>query len=471
MMESTLNPAIEAQIREWRAYLVRRQTIHTVDVDELEDHLRSEISELGAAGLSGDESFLVAIKRIGGINDLSREFARERSSRLWKQLVLGGESTRERTFADYTGLFVTIGFAIAAALVFKLPVAFGVNPFDSSEGAGGSGDELFYVRNAALLVLPFLVGFFAWKHSLSPRLLAVLAAPFLVAALVVNFYPFGSGENEALGSDTEALVAIHLPILLWLVAGVAYLGGAWRSDAPRMDFVRFTGEWVIYYALIAFGGVVLCALTIGIFEAIDIDVIPAIQQWVIPCGAVGAVIVVAWLVEAKQSVIENMAPVLTSVFTPLFALMFVAALIGIVFTGNLIDAERDVLILLDALLVLVVGLVLYSISARDSDAKPSLMDGVQLVLVVSALLIDSLALTAIVGRISEFGWTPNRTAGLGLNVLLLANLLWSAWLLTAFVRGNRPFADLERWQTTYIPLYAAWAATVVVVFPLVFSFE
>ena len=102
--------------------------------------------------------------------------------------------------------------------------------------------------------------------------------------------------------------------------------------------VRFTGEWVSYDALIAFGGVVLCALTIGIFEAIDIDVIPAIQQWVIPCGAVGAVIVVAWLVEAKQSVIENMAPVLTSVFTPLFALMFVAARIGIVFPGNLIYA-------------------------------------------------------------------------------------------------------------------------------------
>ena len=94
MMESTFNPNIEDQIREWRSYLLRRRTIHHVDVDELEDHLRSEISQLGAVGLSGDESFLVAIKRIGGVNELSREFARERSSRLWKQLVLAGDTVR-----------------------------------------------------------------------------------------------------------------------------------------------------------------------------------------------------------------------------------------------------------------------------------------------------------------------------------------------------------------------------------------
>ena len=71
-MESIFDSGIEAQIREWRSYLLRRRTVHYFDVDELEDHLRSQISELGAAGLSSDESFHVAIKRIGGLNELSR---------------------------------------------------------------------------------------------------------------------------------------------------------------------------------------------------------------------------------------------------------------------------------------------------------------------------------------------------------------------------------------------------------------
>jgi hypothetical protein len=465
-MESTIGPNIEAQIREWRSYLLRRRTIDHVDVDELEDHLRSQISELGAAGLSGDESFLVAIKRIGGVNELSREFARERSNRLWKQLVLAGDTVRERSASEYAEVFIMTGFAIGAALAFKLPAVFGIDPFGSETGDSANVDAegSFYLRNTALIVLPFLIGFLAWKRTLPVRVVAALAVPFIAAAILINVFPFERG------GDTEVLAAIHLPIFLWLVAGVAYLGGAWRTDAPRMDFVRFTGEWFIYYTLIAFGGVVLVALTVGVFEAIEIDVENIIVSWVLPCGAVGAVVVVAWLVEAKQSVIENMAPVLTTVFTPLFALMLVAAILGMAVTGNFIDAERDVLILLDVLLVLVLGLVLYSFSARDSDARPTLMDVVQLVLVLSALVIDLVALAAILGRITEFGFTPNRSAGLGLNVVLLANLVWSAWLLSDFLRGKRPFADLERWQTTYIPVYAAWAVFVVAVFPPLFAF-
>jgi hypothetical protein len=465
-MESAIDPGIEAQIREWRSYLLRRRTVHHIDVDELEDHLRSQISELGAAGLNEDESFLVAIKRIGGVNELSREFARERSSQLWKQLVLADGSGRERSGSEYIGLLVTICFAVAAAVAFKLPAAFGINPFveGTSDSATVDPDASFYLRNASLLALPFLVGFLAWKRSLPARVIAGLAVPFIAAAVLVNAYPFDQG------GDTEALIAIHLPIILWLAGGVAYLGGAWRSDAPRMDFVRFTGEWFIYYTLIAFGGVVLVALTVGVFEAIEIDLERIISSWVLPCGAVGAVVVVAWLVEAKQSVIENMAPVLTGVFTPLFAMMLVAAILGMAVTGNIIDAERDVLILLDVLLVFVLGLVLYSFSARDPDARPTLMDAVLLVLVVSALVIDVLALAAILSRITEFGFTPNRTAGLGLNLVLLANLAWTAWLLSAFFRGRRLFSDLERWQTLYIPVYAVWAAIVVAVFPLLFGF-
>lgn len=466
-MEPAGDPGIEARIREWRSYLQRRQSIHHVDVDELEDHLRSQISDLGAAGLSGDESFLVAIKRIGGVNELSREFARERSNQLWKQLVLGGDGVREHPAWTYGGLFTTIGFAIGAAMAFKLPAVFGIDPFGpgTANRADVDAEASFYLRNSALLVLPFLIGFFAWKRALPVRVIAGLAVAFIAAAILVNVFPFDRG------GDTESLAAIHLPILLWLVAGVAYLGGAWRGDAPRMDFVRFTGEWFIYYTLIAFGGVALSGLTLGVFEAIGIDVEPFIASWVLPCGAAGAVVVVAWLVEAKQSVIENMAPVLTSVFTPLFAVMLVAAIVGMALTGNFVDAERDVLILFDVLLVIVVGLVLYSISARDSDATPTLMDAIQLVLVVSALVIDVLALAAILSRITEFGFTPNRTAGLGLNVVLLANLVWSAWLLSAFLRGKRRFPDLERWQTRYIPVYAVWAGIVVVVFPLLFGFD
>ena len=72
---------------------------------------------------------------------------------------------------------------------------------------------------------------------------------------------------------------------------------------------------------------------------------------------------------------------------------------------------------------MVLGLLLYSISARDPLAPPSLFDKLQISLVLSALAIDVLMLLEITGRITEYGTTPNKAAALGENVILLANLL------------------------------------------------
>jgi len=91
-------------------------------------------------------------------------------------------------------------------------------------------------------------------------------------------------------------------------------------------------------------------------------------------------------------------------------------------------------------------------------------------LLVSALLADAVALWAIAARISEFGFTPNRVAALGENIILLVNLVWSAVLYIRFLSGRGSFAPLERWQTNYVPVYAAWAAIVVIVFPPVFGY-
>ena len=86
--------SVESQIAEWRAYVARAPGINGHDVDELEDHLRHQIAELNAAGLTADEGFLIAVKRLGDVDGLSREFAREHSGRLWKQLLVEGTKSR-----------------------------------------------------------------------------------------------------------------------------------------------------------------------------------------------------------------------------------------------------------------------------------------------------------------------------------------------------------------------------------------
>ena len=447
---------LETQFAQWRQYAQRRPELRQSDADELEDHLRRSVDELVAAGLHADEAFLVAVKRMGSLDDLSREFAREHSERLWKQLVLTAEAgsqvpdTRSRR-----DLLAMAGCAAGAAASVKVPELFGLS-FEE--------DGAFYGPNIGLFTLPWLAAFLAWRRHASRALIGVLLAFFALGAVAANIYPLAED------SQSVVLTSIHLPIALWLVVGLAYVSDDVRSPRRRMDFIRFTGEWFVYYVLIALGGGVLTAFIVGTFKAIGISPEDFVALWLVPCGAAAAVVVAAWLVEAKQSVVENIAPVLTRLFTPLFTATLLAFLATLSLTTSGIDVEREALILFDLLLVVVLGLLLYSISARDPLAPPGLFDKLQLALVVSALAIDVLVLLEITGRITEYGTTPNKAAALGENIILLANLAWSAWLVLGLVRRRTPFAALERWQTGYLPVYAAWAWVVVLAFPPLFDY-
>ncbi|KRB36545.1 permease prefix domain 1-containing protein [Microbacterium sp. Root180] len=460
-MSAELDPQLEEQIAAWRAYAGRRDAIAGRDVDELEDHLRDQIERLEASGLAPDEAFLVAVKRMGGIDELSREFAREHSERLWKQLMIdepAAESSRSRA------LPLAVGLAVAAAAAVKIPALFGI---DFAQG----GD--FYLRNLALLILPFLAAYFLVRRRARTATMLVVALPFVAAALVLNLYPFGTD------AATLALAAIHAVVALWIVVGIAYADGDVRSSRARMDFVRFTGEWFVYLVLIALGGAVLVALTMAVFGAIGLDASAFVEEWAIPCGLAGAVVIAGWLVEAKQSVIENIAPVLTKLFTPLFTLLLLAFVVAGLLQGSLVEpvdgapemfGQRDLLIVFDVVLVVVLGLLLYAMSARDPLARPAWFDRLQLVMVIAAILVDLLVLIAMIGRIAEYGASPNKLASLGLNLILLANLAGSAWLQVRFLLGRTRWDRLERWQTGFIPVYLAWSTVVVVVFPPLFGY-
>ena len=446
---------LEQQFAEWRTHMGSRRAVLDADVAELEDHLRDTVGELVEVGLRPDEAFLVAVKRMGSQDELSREFARVHSERLWKQLVLAGDPELPARAGARRDLLVAVGCALAAAISVKAPELFGV----SLEGSG-----TFYPRNLGLLVLAPLTAYIAIRRRVPLTVAGILVALFALGAFGANAYPLEPT------SQSVVLTALHLPLALWFVVGVAYVGGDWRAHDKWMDFIRFTGEWLIYYVLMALGGGVLVGVTVGVFEAIGLGVEDAVGSWLLPCGAAGAVVVAAWLVEAKQSVIENMAPVLTRVFTPLFAATLLSFLGAMLWTGSVVGVKRDVLILFDLLLVVVVGLLLYSISARDPDARPTLFDRLQLALAVSALLIDVLVLWAITGRMTDTGVTPNKSAALGENVILMANLVWTAVLLVGFLRHRRPFRALERWQAGYVAVYAPWVWAVVLIFPPVFNY-
>ena len=445
---------LEPQIAEWRAFVGQRSTVKGRDIEELEDHLRTQIAELAAAGLDEDEAFLVAVKRMGRLDELSHEFAQVHRERLWKQLISADSATKPDSDHGWLEAFLFALGAAAAVLVVRLIAGFPDQP-----------EPMWLLRNAGLLVLPFLAAYFARRRRIPLRRVLLTAAPFVALGLLINIYPYGEG------SSTEMLVAAHLPIVLWFVIAYPYASGSLRSHERRMDYVRFTGEWFIYYVLIALGGMVLLALTTLILEPTTLSDPEVVLEWVIPSGAAAGVIMAAWLVESKQRVIENMAPVLTMLFTPLFAVMLAAAAVVYLAAGLGAGFDRELLGVFDALLVVVLGLVLYGVSARDPDQPPGWMDRFQLFAVVGALVLDAIVLWTMIGRIAELGFTPNRAAALGLNLVLLVNLAGTAWISTRFLTGKTTFLRLERWQTNYLPAFAAWAGLVVIALPPLFGFS
>jgi hypothetical protein len=205
----------EERIREWRSYVLRRQAIDAKDVDELEDHLRSQVADLREVGLDEEEAFVIAVKRLGDLDSLSREYAREYWERLWKRLVVAPEAGESRAEWAKEAL-AAVCLAVAAGVAIKAPELFGMR-LDAPDPL--SENPSFYARNLSLFVLPFLACFFAWKRGLERAQWLRLAAPFVVAAIVVNVLPFTPMGN------TEMLAALHLPMALWLTVGVAYAGG------------------------------------------------------------------------------------------------------------------------------------------------------------------------------------------------------------------------------------------------------
>ena len=223
--------------------------------------------------------------------------------------------------------------------------------------------------------------------------------------------------------------------------------------------------------LIGLGGLVLIAVSVQVFQFVDIDIETFVVNWVVVFGGCGLLVVAAHLVERKKGRIETIAPVLARIFTPLLLVVLVSLLLAILITGRAPSEDRELLIWFDLLLALVLGMTLYTMSARDAEERTAIWDVVVLALIVVALVVDGVALSGIISRLAQYGISANRLAALGGNILLLVNLVLLGIGYVRFVFGRRTYQAIVDVQMRYLPAYAVWAAFVVIVFPPLFGFQ
>lgn len=437
---------LQREISLWRRAVGSREAIGTEDAQELEDHLRDEVENLQAKGLTTEEAFLIACKRLGEARALSGEFKKV-GGLVWKTWSV-----------DRREAAVAAGMAGLAGLLALLPTWFGWSLFESTDSRA-----LSYLRWGGFFFIVPLTLFFFFQRRSSRATMATTIGGLAAGALVISLYPLESPYQ------TAVLSILHLPFLLWYAVLVAYQSDD-RSAENRMNFVRITGEAVLFGVLILLGGLVLTALVLSAFSLIGVDALWFGRDVLGVAGLFATPVVAVFLADSKKGVVENLAPVLARLFSPLFLLALVVFLIVGFGQGKNPFGDRDSLAVVDGVLGLTLALVVYGLSARKTHPSAT-ADAIQFGLVVVSLVIGVAALVAVAWRIGDAGVTPNKLALLGANGLLLANLGLLAYrYLAAFVKRGT-LDDLVRVQTAFLPWFAGWAGVVALVFPLVFGFR
>ncbi|MBN2030089.1 hypothetical protein JW824_07560 [bacterium] len=445
---------IDQKIKNWKGYLNSHGSFLPEDLEELETHLRDEIEVLQDSGLDVEEAYFIGIKRLGKSDVLSREFYKINAQSLWKHLFTPSETGSDKVV--FRDVWMIVGLAFLAGFLGKIPDLFGYR-------TSVEADSLIYLRNLSLFFIPVIGGWFVIQKKNLGVGLYIFVVLCIGGFLAVNFFPF-TGTRQ-----TEILAGIHLLLLLWIAMERLYSSGQ-EIASGRMNYITFSGEFFIYSVLCYLGGGVFTLFTVALFDTLNIESQKFISEYIVVFGGLAVPVVAVYLVEKKKALIENMAPVLAKIFTPLFLLLITGFLVALLGRRLNLTIERETLIIFDLLLVLVLGLVLYSLSARNHSEKPVFSDYLVFILILVTLLADIVAMCAIISRLSQFGLSPNRVAALGENILLFINLLGLAFTFGGTIFFGRSFRRLEVWQSYCYVGFMVWMAVVVFIFPLVFRF-
>jgi hypothetical protein len=378
------------------------------------------------------------------------------SAQIWHERL--NFEQKEISWGTKNELIFIIAISFVAGLIAKIPDFLGIDP------------EYFYPRNIAFVVFPMLSTYFAWKQTLQMKKLIVISLLTLISVIYINILP----NNDK--SDTLILASIHLPLFMWTILGYTFTGDKFKSLQKRVDFLRFNGDLIVITAVMFIAGALLSAVTIGLFELINLDIVefymPNIAVW----GLAALPVIGAYLVQTNPQLVKNVSPVVAKVFTPLVLVMLIVYLIAIIYTGKDPYNDREFLLIFNILLIGVMAIIFFSI-AENTNAENVKHTGNRIstlllfLLSIVTIIINAIALSAIIFRISEWGITPNRLAVLGGNVLILINLMMVTHRLFKALKSSDKLMSVENSIASFLPIYSVWTIVVTFLFPVLFNFN
>ncbi|MEA4985065.1 hypothetical protein SDC9_32266 [bioreactor metagenome] len=353
-----------------------------------------------------------------------------------------------------TDIYFLVVTCLITGFLVKLPQVFDFNPVDN----------LFYEKNVGLIVLAGLSVFsFLTANQLKIKNLIISVVIFILSAVYINLLPTGGEHNSVV------LAYLHLPLFLWCLYGLIYINFNTKDKLKRMEYVRYNGDMAILIAIILIAGGILTALTLGLFSAIDLKIERFYFDYIVIPGLVVSPVVATYIVKNFPSITSKIAPVIAGIFSPLVLITLTAFLISVFVTGKDPYNDRDFLLIFNLMLFGVMAVVVFSVSGLSVNRKYSLKVLILFALSIVTLVVDLIALSAILYRLGEFGFTPNRTAVLGSNLLIFGNLALITIDLFKVAFKGKELKTVEQTIAGYFPVYMVWVIFVTVGLPLIFG--
>ena len=349
-------------------------------------------------------------------------------------------------------LFVIMA-AVVAGVIAKLPAIFSID------------ENFFYPRNIGFIIFPALTAYFAWKHKLSAGKIAFISLATLTGLIFINFLP------DIEKSDTSLLSCIHMVLFLWSLRGFAFVDGQWKNDGKRLDYLQYNGDLLVMTTLIVIAAGILTGITIGLFTLIGYDIREFYFEHIVLFGLPAAPILATYLIRTNPQLVGKVSPVIARIFSPLVLVMLVIYLGAMGFSGKDPYNDREFLMVFNALLIGVMAIIFFSVADTVKTTRTQVEIWVLFLLSVLTIIVNGIALSAILFRISEWGFTPNRAAVLGGNVLILINLVLVTVQLYRVVAKKGDVSTVGRSIAAYLPVYCAWVTIVTFLFPLLFGFR
>lgn len=350
--------------------------------------------------------------------------------------------------------WVVIGLMIViSGTLSKLPEFLQLNPND------------FFPRYLSFIYLPFLFVYIAWKKQVPLAKSLLVGLIGILGGLYMTFLPGNIDQ-----SDTFFLAAVHFPLFLWTLVGFAYIEGDLKKTYLNSRYLQFNGEFLVLSVILGLSGMLFLLISVSLFDTIGIKIEPYVEHYGI-YGLNAIPLIACHLLFVNSSLLEKISPIVARLFSPAALVMLLIYLSTSLLTQANPYNDRSYLLILNGMLIAVMALILFSASETASQQRMKIQLWVLLLLTIVSIVIDLIALSAILYRIAEWGLTPNRLAVLGSNLLILIHVMVVLRKLLNSVRNEGSNEEVSKAVGSFLPVYSVWFIAVTLLFPFLFSFK